>query len=154
MLLLSRIRTRLTRSTIENITSPSTIERRYVFTDAIRTFLTFVFQCKEETSKKVILIYFLGNYFSDQNRTFEVDSEPDHDRLIGCRMGDTRETTPRYFQKCLWSLCIHAYIHKVWSIVQFIGGSQIHFSNILVSQDHCTNRNGPVPISLFFLVLV
>ena len=60
MLLLSRIRTRLTRSTIENITSPSTIERRYVFTDAIRTFLTFAFQCKEETSKKVILIYFLG----------------------------------------------------------------------------------------------
>ena len=28
------------------------------------------------------------------------------------------------------------------------------FSNILVSQDHCTHRNGPAPISLFFLVLV
>ena len=61
---------------------------------------------------------------------------------------------PDIFRNGMWSLCIHAYIHKVWSIVQFIGGSQIHFFKHprLARSLHPPKRSSSN--LFFFLVLV
>ena len=149
MLLLSRIRTRLTRSTIENITSPSTIERRYVFTDAIRTFLTVVFQWKEETSKKSDQNLFFGNI----SRTKTVFLRSILNRTSIDWLDAEWETLGKPRPDIFRNVCGHcAYMHistRYGPSSSLLAVRKFIFSNILVSQDHCTHRNGPVPISLF-----
>ena len=157
MLLLSRIRTRLTRSTIENNTSLSTIERRYVFTDAIRTFLTDICQWNEETSKRSDPCLFFGNI--SRTKTVLLRSIPNQttiDWLVAeC---ETRGKPPSEFEEIICDQC--AYMHVSTTNVpssSLLAVRKFIFSNILVSQDHSshsTHWNGRIPISLSFFGLV
>ena len=146
MLLLSRIRTRMSDQPLKTIHHFQQSNDGMFF----GLFLSIFVNEMRKRQKEVILAYFLGIFLGPKPYYWgRFRTRP---RSIGCRMWDTRETTPQCEEIIRGQ---RAYMHVSRTNVpssSLLAVRKFIFSNILFMQDHSTHWNGRIPSLFLFLV--